>query len=120
MLGGIILSTGSPFIGHWSDKVGRTRIMIGATVLFLVSAYPAFVLLTTYPVLVTVVAITCWLSLLKTAYSGALPSLMAEVFPARTRGTGMALSYNSSQPDNPTVLLFHHFQRGAGFLVPIL
>jgi MFS transporter, MHS family, proline/betaine transporter len=98
LLGGLILSTGSPFIGHWSDKVGRTRIMQGATVLFILSAYPAFVLLTTYPVLATVVAITCWLSLLKTAYSGVLPSLMAEVFPARTRGTGMALSYNISVP----------------------
>jgi MFS transporter, MHS family, proline/betaine transporter len=98
LLGGVILSTGSPFFGHWSDKVGRTRIMQGATLLFLVSAYPAFVLLTTYPVLATLIAITCWLSLLKTAYSGVLPSLMAEVFPARTRGTGMALSYNISVP----------------------
>ena len=40
----------------------------------------------------------CWLSLLKTAYSGVLPSLMAELFPTRTRGTGIALSYNISVP----------------------
>lgn len=98
LLGGIILSTGSPFIGHWSDKVGRTRIMQVATILFIATAYPAFVLLTTYPIVATVVVITCWLSLLKTAYSGVLPSLMAEVFPARTRSTGMALSYNISVP----------------------
>jgi len=38
------------------------------------------------------------LSLLKTAYSGVLPSLMAELFPTRTRGTGVALSYNISVP----------------------
>jgi MFS transporter, MHS family, proline/betaine transporter len=37
-------------------------------------------------------------SLLKTAYSGVLPSLMAELFPTRTRGTGVALSYNVSVP----------------------
>lgn len=98
LLGGMILTFGSPFAGHWSDMVGRTRIMIAAAALFLVSAYPAFVVLTTYPSLRTTVLIVCWLSLLKTAYSGVLPSLMSEMFPTGTRATGMALSYNISVP----------------------
>lgn len=98
LLGGMILTLGSPFAGHWSDMVGRTRIMIAAAALFLVSAYPAFVVLTTYPSLRTTVLIVCWLSLLKTAYSGVLPSLMSEIFPTGTRATGMALSYNISVP----------------------
>jgi hypothetical protein len=34
----------------------------------------------------------------KTSYSGVLPSLMAEIFPTRTRSTGIALSYNISAP----------------------
>lgn len=98
LLGGMILTFGSPFAGHWSDMVGRTRIMIAAAALFLVSAYPAFVVLTAYPSLRTTVLIVCWLSLLKTAYSGVLPSLMSEMFPTGTRATGMALSYNISVP----------------------
>jgi MFS transporter, MHS family, proline/betaine transporter len=98
LLGGLILTFGSPVIGHWSDKVGRTWIMIAAALLFLVTAYPAFVLLTAIPTVLVLVFIVCWLSLLKTSYSGVLPSLMAELFPTRTRGTGVALSYNISVP----------------------
>jgi MFS transporter, MHS family, proline/betaine transporter len=50
------------------------------------------------PTVFVVVLVVCWLSLLKTGYSGVLPSLMAELFPTRTRGTGVALSYNISVP----------------------
>ncbi|HET6308498.1 MAG TPA: MFS transporter [Rhodopila sp.] len=96
LVGGVILAFGAPVFGHWSDRVGRRPIMIAATGLFLVSAYPAFWLLTSVPTLSVLVLIVCWLSLLKTAYSGVLPSLMAELFPTRTRGTGVALSYSVS------------------------
>ena len=44
------------------------------------------------------IGIVCWLSLVKTIYSGVMPSLLAEIFPIRTRSTGMALSYNISVP----------------------
>jgi MFS transporter, MHS family, proline/betaine transporter len=98
LLGGIILTVGSPLIGHSSDSVGRTRIMQVAAGLFVISAYPAFVLLTGYASLLALIGIVCWLSLLKTIYSGVMPSLMAEIFPTRTRVTGMALSYNISVP----------------------
>ena len=96
LLGGIILTVGSPLIGHSSDSLGRTRIMQVAAGLFVISAYPAFVLLTGYASLLVLIGIVCWLSLLKTIYSGVMPSLMAEIFPTRTRVTGMALSYNIS------------------------
>jgi MHS family proline/betaine transporter-like MFS transporter len=98
LLGGIILTVGSPVIGHLSDLVGRTRIMLAAAALFLISAYPAFLLVTRYAALPILIAMVCWLSLVKTIYSAVLPSLMAELFPTRTRSTGMALSYNISAP----------------------
>ena len=97
-LGGIVLTLGSPLFGHWSDLAGRTRIMLAAVALFVISAYPAFLLVTDFATLAVLIAVVCWLSLLKTAYSGVLPSLMAEIFPSRTRATGMALSYNISVP----------------------
>jgi MFS transporter, MHS family, proline/betaine transporter len=98
LLGGIILTVGAPVVGHASDIFGRTIIMLVAAGLFLISAYPAFLMLTHYPSLAALIAIVCWLSLLKTTYSGVLPSLLAELFPPRTRCTGMALSYNISAP----------------------
>jgi MHS family proline/betaine transporter-like MFS transporter len=36
----------------------------------------------------------CWIALLKSCYSGALPSFMAKIFPSATRVSGLSLSYN--------------------------
>jgi MHS family proline/betaine transporter-like MFS transporter len=83
-----------PFVGIWADKIGQTPIMIGAAVLFVVTAYPAFMLVSTYTSFAVLVAMVCWLGLLKSFYSGALPSLMAKVFPTATRVSGLSLSYN--------------------------
>lgn len=44
------------------------------------------------------IAVVCWIGLLKSFYSGALPSLMAKIFPVKTRVSGMSLSYNISVP----------------------
>jgi len=83
-----------PFVGIFADKVGQIPIMIGATVAFAVTAYPAFVLLAGHASFAVLVAMVCWLGLLKSFYSGALPSLMAKVFPTATRVSGMSLAYN--------------------------
>ena len=98
MLGGLLLTFGAPLFGHLSDRIGRVRMMVIVSLLFAVSAYPAFVFLVANPSLARIVAIVCWLSLLKAAYSGTLPALMAELFPTATRSTGIALSYNISVP----------------------
>jgi MHS family proline/betaine transporter-like MFS transporter len=98
MIGGLLLTFGAPFFGHLSDRVGRVRMMMVVSLLFAISAYPAFVVLVANPSLAGIVGIVCWLSLLKAAYSGTLPALMAELFPTATRGTGIALSYNISVP----------------------
>ena len=83
-----------PFVGLLVDKVGQIPIMIGAAVLFAVTAYPAFVLVGAHASLLVLILMVCWLGLLKSFYSGALPSLMAKVFPTSTRVSGMSLSYN--------------------------
>jgi MFS transporter, MHS family, proline/betaine transporter len=72
--------------------------MMATTLLFLLTSYPAFRLLTAALTLGVLILIVCWLSLLKTAYSGVLPWQMADLFPTQTRGTGVALSYNISVP----------------------
>ncbi len=98
LVGAFILTFGAPMIGHWSDKVGRSRIMMATTLLFLVSVYPVFSFLTGHASMATLIAAVAWLSLLKTGYSGALPAFLAECFPAQTRATGMSLSYNIGVP----------------------
>jgi MFS family permease len=98
LLGGLLLTFGAPVFGYLSDSVGRVRMMLIVSLLFALSAYPAFMLLVAYPSLASIIAIVCWLSLLKAAYSGALPALMAELFPTATRSTGIAVAYNTSVP----------------------
>jgi MHS family proline/betaine transporter-like MFS transporter len=82
--------------GHWSDRIGRVGIMLAMAALFLLTAYPTFLMMVTWPSLLTAVLAAAWLSLVKAGYSGVLPSLLAELFPTETRGIGMSLSYSIS------------------------
>jgi MFS transporter, MHS family, proline/betaine transporter len=87
-----------PVVGLWVDKVGQIPIMVGAALLFALTAYPAFVVLGIYASPLALALMVCWLGLLKSFFSGALPSLMAKVFPTSTRVSGMSLSYNIAVP----------------------
>jgi MFS transporter, MHS family, proline/betaine transporter len=83
-----------PFVGIWVDKIGQSRIMLGAAALFFITAYPAFALLAANASLTVLIVMVCWIALLKSCYSGALPSYMAKIFPTATRVSGLSLSYN--------------------------
>jgi MFS transporter, MHS family, proline/betaine transporter len=87
-----------PFVGVFVDRVGQSRIMMVAAALFVLTAYSVFGIVESHPSLAVLMLVVCWLSLLKSFFSGALPSLMAMIFPVQTRVSGMALSYNISVP----------------------
>jgi MFS transporter, MHS family, proline/betaine transporter len=87
-----------PFVGLWVDQIGQIRIMIGACVLFVLTSYLAFVFLNAHASLAVLILMVCWIGLLKSFFSGALPSLLAKIFPVATRVTGMSLAYNISVP----------------------
>ncbi len=87
-----------PLVGIWVDRVGQIRVMTGAAILFVLTSYPAFVLLDAHASLAVLMAMVCWISLLKSFFSGALPSLMAKIFPVSTRVSGMSLAYNIAVP----------------------
>jgi MFS transporter, MHS family, proline/betaine transporter len=87
-----------PFVGLCVDKVGQVRIMMAAALLFIVTSYPAFMLVATHASFAMLMAVVCWFGFLKSLFSGALPSLMAKIFPVGTRVTGMSLAYNIGVP----------------------
>ncbi len=93
LIGAIVLGTVAPLAGHLSDKIGRTRIMLAMTALFLVTAYPLFGFLAAHAALAIMILVVAWMSLLKAGYSGVLPALLSELFPTETRGLGMSLGY---------------------------
>ncbi|KEA65495.1 Citrate-proton symporter [Marinobacterium lacunae] len=94
LLSGIILTILTPFVGHLSDLIGRTKVMLTACTIFVISIVPVFYYLSLYPALATLFMMLTWLSLLKAFYYGGLPALLSELFPTRVRATGMSLSYN--------------------------
>jgi MHS family proline/betaine transporter-like MFS transporter len=97
LLGGIILAVFSVIAGHWSDKiVPRSRIMLIAAWLFLLTAYPCFWLMDAYPSLATAAFAVGFLNLVKAGYSGVLPSVLSEQFPVETRAVGVSLSFSMS------------------------
>lgn len=94
MAGGVILTVVTPFAGHLSDRIGRRTQMTCVALLFLASAYPGFAWATSHASALPLFVLIAWLALLKSIYFGALPALMAEIFPAATRATGMSIGYN--------------------------
>jgi MFS transporter, MHS family, proline/betaine transporter len=96
LVGGVILAVGSPLFGNWSDKISRPLIMVVACWLFVLTSYPAFWLMATLPSLAACIIAVCWLQLLKSGYSGVLPSLLSELFPVDTRAIGVALSFSTA------------------------
>lgn len=92
---GFVLTLVTPLVGHLSDRTGRIRVMTAAALLMLLTVWPTFAWLTRHASFATMLAALIWIGALKAMYCGALPALMAELFPAQTRATGLAVSYNT-------------------------
>lgn len=84
----------SPLFGMLSDRMRRTRIMTIAAGSILVAVLPLYTLLAAYPTTVTLYLVQIVLAVGVSAYFGPLSSLMAEIFPARIRGTGLSVGYS--------------------------
>jgi len=93
-VGGVMVTLLTPFAGMLSDRIGRTRHMIAANVLLLLSIFPVFLLITRNPTPAVIIFAVFWLSTLKSLYYGPLAALMSELLPAATRATGLGLGYN--------------------------
>ncbi|MGN6442221.1 MAG: MFS transporter, partial [Arthrobacter sp.] len=81
--------------GIASDRFGRKRMLITASVLFMLLTVPAFMLLDTGNFLV-IVLVQILLGGMLTLNDGTLPSFLAELFPTKVRYSGFAVSFNLS------------------------
>ncbi len=81
------------FTGLASDRFGRKKMLITASVLFTVCTVPAFMLLDGAGLL-TVIVIQVLLGGMLSLNDGTLPSFLAEQFPTRVRYSGFAISFN--------------------------
>ncbi len=82
-------------IGMLSDRLGRKKVLMSASILFVVLTVPAFMLLETGNFLV-ILLVQILLGAMLSLNDGTLPSYLAEMFPTRVRYSGFAVSFNLS------------------------
>ncbi|PRA00551.1 MFS transporter [Arthrobacter sp. MYb211] len=81
--------------GMLSDRFGRRRVLITASVLFVLFTVPAFMMLESGN-FAMILLVQVLLGAMLTLNDGTLPSFLAEMFPTRVRYSGFAVSFNLS------------------------
>ena len=81
-------------MGALSDRIGRRPILVGFTLLTILTSYAAMSWLVAAPSLPRMLAVELWLSLLYGGYNGAMIVTLTEVMPAKVRTTGFSLAYS--------------------------
>ena len=83
-----------PVSGALSDRTGRKPLLIGCTLLMLVTAYPAMLWLVDGPTFWKLLAVELWLSFLYGCYNGAMVVFLTEIMPVEVRTAGFSLAYS--------------------------
>jgi MHS family proline/betaine transporter-like MFS transporter len=83
-----------PVVGAWSDRHGRLPLTFCAAIALLVGIYPLFAWLAAAPTLENLLIFQAIIGVLAAGYMGALPALMAELFPTSMRTTGLSVAYS--------------------------
>jgi MHS family proline/betaine transporter-like MFS transporter len=94
-LAGAILIILTPLGGALSDRIGRKPVILAGSVGYLVLPYPMFLCMSqgTFTAALSGQLVSAVLSAL---YGGASLAAFVELFPTRTRYSGLALSYNTA------------------------
>lgn len=82
-------------MGRLSDAFGRRRMLVAASVLFMLVSVPLFAAMEGAG-LVALVMIEVGFGLVLTMNDGTLPVFLAEIFPTSVRYSGFAFSFNSA------------------------
>ncbi|GCE36996.1 L-Proline/Glycine betaine transporter ProP [Rhodococcus wratislaviensis] len=82
-------------MGALSDRFGRKRVLIGASICFAVFTVPLFSALGAAGI-VGVVVIQIVLCAFLTMNDGTLPTFLSEIFPTQVRYSGFAFSFNTA------------------------
>jgi metabolite-proton symporter len=83
-----------PIMGALSDRIGRRPLLIGCTLLMLITAYPSMLWLAREPSFARLLTVELWFSFIYGSYNGAMVVFLAEIMPIEVRTTGFALAYS--------------------------
>ncbi|MFY0545340.1 MFS transporter [Brevibacillus sp. H7] len=82
-----------PFMGKWSDKIGRKPLYIGGTIAMMLFAFPYFYLLSLKSAVWLTVATVIALGILWAPVTAVLGTLFSEIFSTQVRYTGVTVGY---------------------------
>ncbi len=85
-----------PLSGALSDRIGRRPILIGCTIVALLTSYPALLWLVSAPSFTRLLVVELWFSLFYATYNGAMAVFLTEIMPAAVRTSGFSLAYSSA------------------------
>lgn len=94
-IGLIILILVLPISAYISDRIGRKPVMVAGCLAIILFIVPIFLLMTAGRADLLVVAQALF-ALIVGIFMGPVPTTLVELFPAKIRFTGIALSYNIS------------------------
>lgn len=89
----VLLSFLAPTVGWFSDRIGRKTILFGGSVLSILGAIPAFLLMAHGQAWSTLLGLSI-LALAVAMYVGNIASSVPALFPTTSRYGGMGISYN--------------------------
>lgn len=83
-----------PLMGSLSDRIGRTPILLGCTIVAILTAYPAMAWLAASPSVVRLLAVELWLSAIYASYNSAMVVHLTEIVPQEAGASGFSLAYS--------------------------
>ncbi|CAG2137580.1 Proline/betaine transporter [Cupriavidus yeoncheonensis] len=94
VVGGLIITVLSPFVGALSDRMGRKKILALSSGGILLLAYPMFALVVSAPTQTNLVIFQTVFGILIAGYTGPILAAFSEIFPTRVLSTGLSVAYN--------------------------
>lgn len=94
LVGGAIITVLSPFVGAWSDRIGRKKLLAASSGGILFLAYPMFALIVSAPTQFNMILFQAVFGLLIAGYTGPILAAFSEIFPTKILSTGLSVAYN--------------------------
>jgi MHS family proline/betaine transporter-like MFS transporter len=91
----VAISIAIPFMGAWSDRIGRKKVLIGSAVAMAIAGFPCYLLIGTGNVGLAAVG-ACVMAVIFAGHTGVIHILLVELFPTRVRYSAYGLGYNIS------------------------
>jgi MHS family proline/betaine transporter-like MFS transporter len=94
MLAGALQIVTIPLVGALSDRFGRLPIATTAIAAILITVHPLFAWLAATRTIESLLFVQAIIGVFVAAYAGAIPALISELFPIRSRTISVSTSYS--------------------------